>query len=617
LTGEAEITLSGAYSGSVWILTSEDTDLVINFSGLTVTATGEYPAIYVSEAANVDISAKKGTENYIYDNRSAVESLGSAIYAAIDLKLKGTGALTVVSANNNGIHTKDDLTVQKLTLSVTSVDNALKGNDGVSITSGTLTLVSKQGDGIKTSNSATKYNEDGTVKKVQGTVSITGGTVNIYSASDGIDAAYNVEISGSPEINVYTTKTYAGSLVETAVSNSDSYYYIRYTSSAYNYSVYFYNPTSGESVWVNPDSYDSVSGSSGGMGGGRPGWGGGMGGSTTYYYYRVPKPEGTYTTMILYMYSGTQSQGQNTSYYAASDAQAINTARDTLSISSISTSSKKVSFSWTTYSGDTTVSSKGIKADNEIYISGGTIAIKSYDDGIHTNNDVVLGDEDDLTDDHYGTGVIYIGGGNITVTSKDDGVHADTDLYFSEDGGTLTFTVTTAYEGIEGNRIYFNGGTITVYATDDAVNAAQCNGSYTPLIQINGGYIDLATPSGDTDTLDSNGNVVITGGVLIVKNAQTSGQSMTGGTIDLDGTLTISGGHIISVGCWCTEANMTANASNTSTTLSAGTYTIRDVSGNVIVTFTLTTSYRGYRIRLNGVAGTHYLYRDETQITAL
>ncbi|MBR1677096.1 MAG: hypothetical protein IJ706_07305 [Clostridia bacterium] len=83
---------------------------------------------------------------------------------------------------------------------------------------------------------------------------------------------------------------------------------------------------------------------------------------------------------------------------------------------------------------------------------------------------------------------------------------------------------------------------------------------------------------------------------------------------DLDGTLTVTGGNVISIGCWCNEAKMSYNAASTSTTLSSGTYTIQDASGNVIETFTLSSSYRGYRIYLYGKSGTYYLYRGTTLV---
>ena len=600
-----EITLSGAYAGGVQIETDENSDLTVNLSAATLYATTTAPALYIVSANNADVSAKSGTENFIYDERDSDQDIEAALYCLCDLTLKGKGSLTVYSENNNGIHTKDDLSIKNLTLNVTCTDNALKGNDSVTIESGVITLVSTEGDGIKTKNSEIKYNSDGSVKKIQGTITISGGTVNVYAASDGIDASYNVEISGSPVINVYTTKTYAGNKVSTAVTNSEDYFYIRYTDTTYNYSIYFYNSQTGGYVFKNPVSYDKVtaSGGNGGFGGRQP-----MGSSSYYYYYAVEKPEGTYDTMAIYAYTSSQTQGQSDNYYAKSDAFSINSARDTVAIT---ISSSKINASWTTYSSDDTPSCKGIKADNEIYISGGTIEIYSYDDGIHANNDVVLGDEDDASDDYYGKGNIYISGGVIEITTKDDGIHADQDLCISDESDV---TIKTAYEGLEANRIYIKGGTVYAYATDDALNAALCNGAYTPSVEISGGIVDLAVGSGDTDTLDCNGNVTISGGTVILKNPQSSGTSMAGGTMDIDGKLTVTGGNVISIGCWCNEVSMTSQASSSSAILSKGDYTIKDSSGNVIAEFTLSTSYKGYKIYCYGKSGTFTLYNGTTKI---
>ncbi len=94
------------------------------------------------------------------------------------------------SANNKGSRSKKDIKIKNLTLSITCDDNALKGDDGVEITSGTIKLVSKNGDGIKTEN--TDISKKG---KQHGIVAILGGSVDITAGSDGIDAAFDVEIS--------------------------------------------------------------------------------------------------------------------------------------------------------------------------------------------------------------------------------------------------------------------------------------------------------------------------------------------------------------------------------------------------------------------------------------
>ena len=599
---EASVSLTGEFNGTIKFELTDDQDLEIGLTNVTLYSTYTLPPILILTGNNIDISAKKGSTNFIYDKREAQEEYTAAVYVTSDLTLKGSGSLTVESTNNNGIHTKDDLEVKNLTLTVNCVDNALKGNDGVTITSGNLTLIARQGDGIKTSNSVKKYNDDGTLKKIQGTINISGGEVTIYAACDGIDASYDAVISGEAVLNIYTDKY--SSYSEEVKAVSDSTMYIRNTSTAYKYSVYFYNSDT-DYVWKNSSSYKTV-----------------QGGRTTYYYYEIEKPAG-YSNLIVYIYNSSQEQGQSTNYYVKSSNATVNNNYDTFAYSS-----QRGTFSWTNYTTQTgpggpggfggggnndkgDYSTKGIKADNEIVISGGTIYIKAYDDAIHANNDNVLGDEDDPNDDYKGLGNITISGGTLTLYSNDDAVHADQDLTVEGDANIL---VISSYEGFEANRIYVKGGVISAYATDDAFNAAKCNGSYTPLINITGGVIELATPSGDTDTMDSNGSVVISGGVLILKNGQNNGTSMTGGTIDLDGTLTITGGALISIGCWCNEAKVTCQVTNTSSTLSAGSYEVKDANGNVLASFTLSQSYKGYRMYFSGKSGTYTVYCNGSQV---
>ncbi|MBQ7466791.1 MAG: carbohydrate-binding domain-containing protein [Clostridia bacterium] len=147
-------TLTGDLYGSIEVAIAEEVedDVEIELSAATITSYTTSP-IYVSteNQDDVKISAKKNTTNNVCDYRSVTDDyLDSAIYSVGDLKFKGKGTLNVLSAYNNGIHTKDDLEIKNLTLYVNCVDNALKGNDSVTILSGTLTLLSAEGDGIKT-----------------------------------------------------------------------------------------------------------------------------------------------------------------------------------------------------------------------------------------------------------------------------------------------------------------------------------------------------------------------------------------------------------------------------------------------------------------------------------
>ena len=535
--------MTGALNGNIVVDGGDDFKFEIEMTGLTITSAYNAPVVALS-GDEFTLTAKKGTTNAIYDKRADVSAdenaYGSAVYSIVDLDVGGKGTLTVTSDNNNGIHTKDDLEVKNLTLTVNCVDNALKGNDSVTITSGTLTLIARKGDAIKTSNSTIKYEDDGvTIKKYKGTIEIDGGTVNIYSACDGIDAAYNAVISEadakSPTtVNIYTDKYSEYSEEVTVVE--ENIYYIRATNQTYNYSIYYYSSAdSTKYVWKNASFYTT-----------------GSNGRTTYYYYKVDKPSAeTYNKLIVYAYSSGQQQGQSDAYAAKTKDLSQHTDYDTLTVSKNDT---QLTTNWTNYTtssssqqggggpkgpgqeGNTDkgdYSTKGIKADNEIIISAGTIFIKAYDDAIHANNDNAL--ESGMTP----LGNVTVTGGTLTAYSNDDGIHADYILDIS--GGTIT--VTNAYEGIEANQIKVSGGKTYVTAKDDGVNA--CKGRGATSITVTGGYLDVTvSPSGDTDGIDSNGTYTQSGGIVITRGPN----SEMAAALDADGTIKITGGTLIILG---------------------------------------------------------------------
>lgn len=167
-----------------------------------------------------------------------------------------------------------------------------------------------------------------------------------------------------------------------------------------------------------------------------------------------------------------------------------------------------------------TASSKAIEANDSIRIADGVLYLTAGTDGLHAEND-----------EDTSKGYIYIGGGSLTITAGDDAIHATTVV--QTDGGTIAIT---AAEGIEATYIQFNAGTISIQASDDGVNAAYKSSAYTPTVEINGGEITVSMGAGDTDGIDSNGNIIVNGGTVSV-----TGNS----TFDYDGTAQHNGGTII------------------------------------------------------------------------
>ena len=557
--------------------------IVLELNGVTLENNANSP-VYVEDCDGIEISAKKETTNNIKDTRAtyitdeAGQGKGAIFVNNGDLKLKGTGALNITANYLNGIHGKDDVKIQKQTLNITAVNHAVRGNDSVTIVSGTINI-SCGGDGLHTENSdvSSKGNQ-------RGDVTVQGGSVTINSWGDAIQAAHDaiIEEADASVPTTYVAKTnkyssYSG----TTPTTSTSSFYLKMNSSTYSQGNYSYAALI-DGNWY-PATYKGTQ--SGGQGG-FPGGGGGPGGSSTYYIYQLEKPNGA-SSFTLYRYQGKSVTTYSTdTYNAKSDAKAFNSAYDMVQIS---VSSSKINFSsWSNYSSGNTngadVSAKGIKAENEIYVKAGTVDIKAYDDAIHANNDGTL--ENGSTP----LGNIVISGGDLTLEASDDAIHADGELTIS--GGKTN--ITTSYEGLEGNVINISGGETYVYGTDDGVNAT--SGKSSPAINVSGGFLDVEVPaSGDTDGIDSNGNYTQTGGVVIVKGpGSASGGGGGAAALDTDGNVSLKNCTLIVYG----GIERTPSASGltkticSSNTVSTGSHTV-SFSGGTSYTTTLKSSTRG------------------------
>ena len=577
--------ISGSLDGNIVIDIKNDYKLTLEFVGFTLTSS-EINPITILSGNKIELKVRKDTVNYIYDYRDTIDSsneelYSSAIYSLVDLELSGKGKMEVYSKNNNGIHTKDDLEVKNLTLNVNCNDNALKGNDSVIIESGNINLVSKVGDGIKTTNSHVNNNEN-----QKGYINILGGTINIYAACDGIDSSYEVLVENAT-LNIYTDKYsgYSDNVTETPTSST---YYIRSSSGSYRYSVKYYNSETKEEVWYNAKSTSSA---------GR------------YYYYEVNKPTG-YDKLILYIYSSNQTPGQENEYYKKFD-MSINNSYDTIAISS------RGSCDWTNYSsnqggmggfpgggfndGNTdkgTYSTKGVKADNEIIINSGIIKINSYDDSIHSSSGI------SLENGNTSLGNITINGGILTLYSNDDGIHADNKLTIND--GNIQ--VTNSYEGLEGNNVIVNGGYVGIISKDDGINATASSGTSVTLA---GGSVYIYASG---DGIDSNSTASYAG--IAFKGSDVVVISTSGGNsaIDSERGYSYTAGKVIAVMPSGGMSNETTNCQNfssigtkkTNVSLSNGSYLNISVSSSVICSIKMPTAISNAMVVYLGSSGASF-----------
>ena len=552
-----EYTVTGSLSdGQIAVaLPTKSDEVTINLEGVDVTSTTGAP--FAATKGKVDLSAKKGTTNSFTSTATYnKETVNACVYSKNDLTIKGKGTLKVSSTYNNAIGCKADVTIKNLTLNITeAANNGIKGNDSVTVESGNVT-VNSNGDAIK-SDEDPAYDGDvlegGTVKIADGTVTLTTGTTTkdgTTSTSDGIKASMLCAISGGT-INITSTgdaiKANASSIDGDNPTLEDGDGSINITGGTINIS-------NGEITIIKAKEGIQVN-------------------EVTY--------ESDGTTVKAYVTGSIGISGGTLNITSSEDGIQCGTGNITITGGDITVDSKMDciqaenimnisdgTFNLKSYGGapatvssnnsSTTDSCKGVKAGSLVNISGGTFNINTYDDGIHSNN------------------TVRISGGDIDIAAGDDGVHGDSYLYITDNAD---INITKSYEGIEAAKIYVQGGKTYIVSTDDGANAAGDEPTENAITLSSDDIAEFAGPGGfgggnqgpnwggedsssygylevsggllyieaEGDGFDSNGDGVITGGIVLV-NGPTSGGNGVFDVGDNNNTLTITGGIVIGAG---------------------------------------------------------------------
>lgn len=190
ISEEGTYVVSGSSSNAQIIVTASDSAKVqIVLAGVDMTCNSG-PCINVQTADKVFVTLADGTTNTLSDGSwsltGADDEANATLYSTCDLTINGNGSLMVNATVNDGIGTKDDLTVTGGVIMVNAADDGLNGNDSVSINGANVNVIAK-GDGIKSSKSDDES---------KGFVTIDGGTVTVEAQDDGIQAARFIRLTG-------------------------------------------------------------------------------------------------------------------------------------------------------------------------------------------------------------------------------------------------------------------------------------------------------------------------------------------------------------------------------------------------------------------------------------
>jgi hypothetical protein len=536
------------------------------------------PAINIQSKKKSTVTLIDGTTNTLTDGSSYNDSIvtdngeteeqGAAFFSEGSLIFGGSGSLTI---NGKGL-----------------IQHALCSDDLIQIMGGNITITSAAKDGINTN--------DGVI--------ITGGTINVTATGDAIDGGDgSVYINGGSittkntaadvdGITCDSTVTISSGIINLTISGNQS----KGLKSGKNMTL------SGGDIIINTSGNAVLETSGSGY-------------------------DPSYCTAIK-CDSNLTINGANITITSTGKGSKGISSDGNIEISSGSVNIK------TSGAGETYNNSSGAKdaynatcitADGDIIILGGTITTSSSGsagkgitaDGMLTIGDISNSPEISITTtgakitisegggppgpggpggdmgDYAEAkaiscdGAITINNGIVTISSADDGIKSGTSVTINN--GTVSIAKST--EGIEAPFITVKEGNVSIISSDDGFNATKGNGGEAndgSCLYLYGGDIRVNVSNGDG--LDSNGNIVMTSGTVVVHGPSSNPEVGT----DYNGTFNISGGLLLITGPNSgnmIEATSTSSAqyaikATTSSLLNSSTiFHLQDENGNNLVTY--------------------------------
>lgn len=559
ISQDINYSLSGTTTdGMIKIYSQQPFTLMLN--GVNIT-NPVGPAVNIQSGTSVSVDIMTGTSNQLTDGvtyaAAGDEDQKGVFFSETALTFAGSGALTIngYGTGKHGLSADDHISVNGGTISVTqALKDGIHANDGMDITGGTIT-VTATGDAIDgdagniliSGGNITTLSDADDVKGIScdGTMLVTGGTLNLTVNGDQ-SKAMKSEMAMTLSGGSITIHTSGGAVLEASGSGFDPSY----------------------CAAIKCDESITISGAQIAI-------------TTTGI-----AGKGISSDTNLEISSGViniTSSGNGVRYTNSSGvldayvSTCLSTDGDVIITGgSVTTSNSGSGGKGLSVDGTLTIGSINSSpvinittTGARIFISGsGNNAEYAEAKAVKSNGDVVISN------------------GNITLNSADDGIKSETSIIFA----TAILNITNSVEGLEAPYITINSGEVYIKASDDCINTTfgydgeQNDGS---IMTFNGGYTVVNATGGDG--LDSNGNIVVNNGTIIVHGPPSAPEV----GMDYNGTCNVNGGFLVISG---TNSNMTQAPNNTSaqysvkamsnTSLSSTTlFHLQNASGDNIVTF--------------------------------